>query len=220
MGNGHRVAYDLRNADMSLQDPGNGGSLSVDRNPAMCCFDSSGVETRYLENPIGAGLFLTLTCPSNTAYLAYNSDVDTVTIEEGQSLVMQSILCAGGVYEWLVLVTLSGDGSGGGSGSTNRNAGEDDLGDSTATVTVTLSGGLYDNKLVTLNAATVTITLDSDHSGYFGLTLEQDATGGRLVDFDNGTFIGSQEQPTAGASAKSHYHIFVSGSVYFVQRMG
>lgn len=56
----HRVAADLFKAPVEIRDPGNAGTIYVDRNVCVVNLDSGGAETRTLARPTRAGALLTL----------------------------------------------------------------------------------------------------------------------------------------------------------------
>lgn len=109
MGNGHRVAYDLHNADLTIEDPGNAGRISVDRLPGFVNLVSGGVETRYLANPSRSGQQVTLCCPANSVYLAYNSDLETLVLDTADEAVTFLAINDGTSFKWKPIIGAASD---------------------------------------------------------------------------------------------------------------
>ena len=60
---GHRALTDNYLADTTVEDPGDAGTITIDRNPAVVelVTTESGGETRTLADPTQSGIFLVLT---------------------------------------------------------------------------------------------------------------------------------------------------------------
>lgn len=115
MGNGHRIAFDLHNADLTIEDPGDGNRITVDRLPAFCNLVSAGTETRYLDNPTRCGQQVTLNNSANTCSISYNSSTDTLFMDAGETATLLAIP-SGSSFVWLVTTDVEGGGGGGGGG--------------------------------------------------------------------------------------------------------
>lgn len=79
----HRTAHDMAKADKVIADPGNAGSIYVDRNNAVVQLTSAGAETRTLARPTQIGNRLSLHFKSDggnitlTVTGGFNEDGDT-----------------------------------------------------------------------------------------------------------------------------------------------
>lgn len=104
--------------------------------------------------------------------------------------------------------------------STSRDGGEDDVGTITGTYTLDFDADSYDSKVMTLGVSAVALTIGITRikPAGFDMTVIQDGTGGRLIDFQNVVFIGDDPQPAPAIGAKSLYRFWLhSGTIFGVR---
>ena len=104
----YKAPFDLYSSSLEIRDPGNAGTVSVDRNPAVCNFVSAGAETRTLARPTRSGIIVTLNMAVDGGDIAltvtggFNEDGDTTFTfaDPGQWAQFISIRTSATVYEW------------------------------------------------------------------------------------------------------------------------
>ena len=68
---GHNILQQLaREPEMQIVDPGNGGTIPVDRTLGICNLVSAGSETRKIASPERAGIILALCCKTHGGNIA------------------------------------------------------------------------------------------------------------------------------------------------------
>jgi hypothetical protein len=74
---GHRALTDNYLADTTVEDPGSGGTISIDRNPAVVELVSVAADAgRTLADPVQSGIFLVLTYKTHVANLDVTATTD------------------------------------------------------------------------------------------------------------------------------------------------
>jgi hypothetical protein len=115
----HRLLFDAYAAPFAKTDPGDAGSLTVDRDRAVFPVVTTGVETRTLVQPTKAGLVATVVLKTDggnmtlTVTGGYNNDADTAIVfgDAGDFVTFISI-DSGGSYYWRVLAQEGTDAAG------------------------------------------------------------------------------------------------------------
>lgn len=115
------TAFDLFKANIRFVDPGNAGSIYVDRSPCLCEMVSAGAETRTMARPtksgaiisvyaktVGGTITLTVTGGFNQA-----GDTTFAFTAVGQFAVFQSFVTTAGVYFWQMISSYTGTSTGG-----------------------------------------------------------------------------------------------------------
>jgi hypothetical protein len=107
----HRAATDLFKAPVELADPGNAGSIYVERSPCVVNLVSAGAETRTVAPPTEPGALLllnaftiggTITVTVTGGYDPAGSTALSVTAVK-QYFLLQSVQESAGVYRWRLL---------------------------------------------------------------------------------------------------------------------
>lgn len=94
----HNVAYDMFTANLTLPDPGSGGTIAVDRNPCVVLIDSSGSEFRTIANPDRPGVSLMVMARSgDSTILASNT---SYTVSSTTSPMLYLVSYGSGPYLW------------------------------------------------------------------------------------------------------------------------
>lgn len=104
----HRMTSDLHQAYYKLADPGNAGTISVDRNGCVVDLVSAGAETRTLGRPTHVGDDVCLHFSNDggdivvTVTGGFNEDGDTTFTfsDEGQYVCFRAFVTKAGVYFW------------------------------------------------------------------------------------------------------------------------
>lgn len=101
----HRSLTDLHLADFLLDDPGDAGTIKTSRDRAVCLLTSSTSETRTLNNPIKAGLRLTLALTSYGGAIQVSTQDSTPLDANSNSAV---VLTAAGSWVDLLALDIGG----------------------------------------------------------------------------------------------------------------
>lgn len=104
----HNAALELARAQIEVTDPGNAGTISVDRSPCVVNLVSTAAETRTLARPDKEGVIVSLHMRTDggditlTVTGGYNEDADTsFTLSDvGQFVTFQGFMTSAGVYFW------------------------------------------------------------------------------------------------------------------------
>jgi len=75
---GHRVLHDIAKAPFVIPDPGDAGTINIDRDRAVCALTSAGAETRTLAAAEKAGLMCVI-------YLEVDGGDVTLTVTNGDN---------------------------------------------------------------------------------------------------------------------------------------
>lgn len=98
---------------------------------------------------------------------------------------------------------------------TNRKAGQDDLGSLNGVQGIDFDSLNYDNKKITMSGdLQPTFVTSGGRGGYYGITLVQDATGNRVVNwaFSNITWAGTAPQPSAAPNSITNFLVYYDGA--------
>ena len=103
----HKAPFDLYTDFLNKKDPGDAGTVLVDRNPCFVGFVSAGAETRTLARPTKVGVLVTLHMKTDggditlTVTGGYNEDADTsFTFDDAGEFITLVSCEAGGTYYW------------------------------------------------------------------------------------------------------------------------
>lgn len=106
----HRVLHDMFRAPFLMVDPGNAGTITVDRDRAVVPVVTSAAETRTLAVPTKAGLMCMVELDTDggdctlTVTSGYNADGDTsVTLADAGDFVLFVSIKIGANYRWRVV---------------------------------------------------------------------------------------------------------------------
>ena len=109
---GHNLHYELFQSDKIIKDPGDGGTIHVDKDLQMCEMTSVGAdETRDLDNPTRAGIRCVLRMLTDggdivvTAANGWNVDLETdaTFADAGDLLSLISVSLTATTFRWQVL---------------------------------------------------------------------------------------------------------------------
>ena len=114
----HSASFDLFGAPVNLSDPGNAGTITVDRTPCVCEIVSTAAQTRTLARPEYVGAELTITMITDggdvtvTVTGGYNENGDTTFVlsDVGQFYKFVALQTSAGVKFWR-LVAFHGSGN-------------------------------------------------------------------------------------------------------------
>jgi hypothetical protein len=114
MGTPHRIHHDMYNASKVLDDPGDGGTITVTQDLQICEMVSAGTETRTLTDPLKAGIRFVLRVLTDggsikvSAANGVNVDGDpAIAMDEAGDLVSIISVSHTTGYRWEILVNTS-----------------------------------------------------------------------------------------------------------------
>lgn len=106
----HRHLFDGLQAPFAMTDPGSGGTITVDRDRAVCKVVTAAAEARTLDQPTKAGLMCTVELQTDGGDLTltvtggYNQAASTsITFGDVGDWVLFHSVDAGGTFTWRVL---------------------------------------------------------------------------------------------------------------------
>lgn len=109
----HRVLHDMLMAPHVITDPGNGGTITVDRDLSVVHVVTAAAETRTLAQPNKSGLTCTIVLYTDggdctlTVTGGFNQLAETTATlnDAGDAITFRSI-CVGGTYYWRVVESI------------------------------------------------------------------------------------------------------------------
>jgi hypothetical protein len=223
----HRICTDLHNADNIVDDPGDAGSIVVDKSMSICNLVSVGAETRTLARPTREGVVVSLHLQTDggdvtvTVTGNHNETGDSTIVfsDVGQTATFMSFMTSARAYFWR-LISHWGMGNlspseanafdaGSASNTMTRGAGVDTAESYVASIT-TINGLIHTRIVVDISTLIGSAT-DLD---IIGESAAASCHWGQITTAKNGTLIGGLvtclEAPAGGSTDIDFYSSTVS----------
>lgn len=110
MSSPHRLRHDLYRAPATIADPGDAGTITIDKDGGVCPVVTATAETRTLRQPTKAGIVGVIVLHTDGGDLTltvtggYNADAaTTITFDDAGDYVRFQSIDVGGTYYWRVI---------------------------------------------------------------------------------------------------------------------
>ena len=114
---GHNILYQAAETNtLSIVDPGNAGTIAVDRNGGECSIVTGGAETRRIGSPERAGIMLhlslksdggnaTVTGKGSETFNSGGTEHTTITMDTAGDAISLVSIAHGSGFQWSVLAS-------------------------------------------------------------------------------------------------------------------